>query len=415
MQYPVDMLAYAFDRSPDETILVLITAEPSFSYALSFLRLRQYRVVLIAPETEDTLRLLSQASLSFNWSQEDNEASGAEAQPISHKASGSSESRYPRRPNSTVPSTGRSTSSSSNGTYAEKPSLVDKTPDVNLEDYLPQRQASDSIQPSELALPPNPNSGHEDAFHRNPTAFLPESLPQDSTGLQQSQGSNPHPGRLGGTTEMEEDNNNCPTPTRPQWFNPLPQAPPTSPEYSQEIPTPSHSGLSPQSTYYTYQLVNQPEPHPSAYCPTSPGSQSNTASQRMDYQHAYKTYPDAYGWYGSQPNGSVVSDTEDNIALYPGSSNTTTGPEQETSAAPDHPAIEAGFSILLDVLRHLKANGYPRPLRSYVGMQITARDKKAYQRVGTTKFAQYTAKAEKLGLITMGGQMANAWIALNEP
>ncbi|TEB36147.1 hypothetical protein FA13DRAFT_1706418 [Coprinellus micaceus] len=63
----VDMLGYALDRSPNETVLILITAEPSFSYSLAFLRMRNYRVVLLAPESESTLSLISQTPSCFNW------------------------------------------------------------------------------------------------------------------------------------------------------------------------------------------------------------------------------------------------------------------------------------------------------------------------------------------------------------
>ncbi|KAL6309093.1 NYN domain-containing protein [Sparassis latifolia] len=61
----VDMLTYAID-TPAPATLVLITGDRDFVYAVSVLRLRKYRVVLVAPNTTHT-SLRSQASEVLDW------------------------------------------------------------------------------------------------------------------------------------------------------------------------------------------------------------------------------------------------------------------------------------------------------------------------------------------------------------
>ncbi|KAF5324718.1 hypothetical protein D9611_004321 [Ephemerocybe angulata] len=65
----VDLLAYAFDRPIDTTVLILISADPSLSYALSVLRLRSHTTVIITPpDTKPDLWM--QATLCFDWNTE---------------------------------------------------------------------------------------------------------------------------------------------------------------------------------------------------------------------------------------------------------------------------------------------------------------------------------------------------------
>ena len=58
-------MAHALDNSASST-LVLISGDRLLAYALSILRLRCYRVVVIAPDTAHP-SILAHASLSFNW------------------------------------------------------------------------------------------------------------------------------------------------------------------------------------------------------------------------------------------------------------------------------------------------------------------------------------------------------------
>ncbi|KIJ69488.1 hypothetical protein HYDPIDRAFT_106117 [Hydnomerulius pinastri MD-312] len=64
----VDMLAFAVDHSAPATV-VLITGDRDYAYAVSTLRLRKYKVVLIVPSSPHIPTCLeSQASLAIDWS-----------------------------------------------------------------------------------------------------------------------------------------------------------------------------------------------------------------------------------------------------------------------------------------------------------------------------------------------------------
>lgn len=65
MSFAVDLIAHAVDNSASST-LVLISGDRVLAYALSILRLRCYRVVVIAPDAAHP-SILAHASLSFNW------------------------------------------------------------------------------------------------------------------------------------------------------------------------------------------------------------------------------------------------------------------------------------------------------------------------------------------------------------
>ena len=62
---PVDIITHAIDFSPPSTI-ILISGDRDFSYAVSTMRLRNYRVVLLAPTAAHS-SLRAQASVVYEW------------------------------------------------------------------------------------------------------------------------------------------------------------------------------------------------------------------------------------------------------------------------------------------------------------------------------------------------------------
>ncbi|KAJ4488216.1 NYN domain-containing protein [Lentinula aciculospora] len=64
-----DVLTFAMDNPyPSTTTIMLISNEREFAYALSILRLRMYRVIVVAPMLpRPHISLKSQASFFFNW------------------------------------------------------------------------------------------------------------------------------------------------------------------------------------------------------------------------------------------------------------------------------------------------------------------------------------------------------------
>lgn len=64
---PVDLLAFAIDNPAPATI-ILISGDRDFAYAVSVLRLRHYRVVIVAPTVPSPhISLKSQASIFLEW------------------------------------------------------------------------------------------------------------------------------------------------------------------------------------------------------------------------------------------------------------------------------------------------------------------------------------------------------------
>ncbi|KZP20884.1 hypothetical protein FIBSPDRAFT_699502, partial [Athelia psychrophila] len=61
----VDMLAFAIDN-PTPSTVILVSGDRDFAYAVSMLRLRRYRVVIIAPPAIH-ISLKAQASVLFDW------------------------------------------------------------------------------------------------------------------------------------------------------------------------------------------------------------------------------------------------------------------------------------------------------------------------------------------------------------
>ncbi|KDQ59463.1 hypothetical protein JAAARDRAFT_621930, partial [Jaapia argillacea MUCL 33604] len=63
------MLAYAIDRPPPATVVV-ISGDRDFAYAISVLRLRRYRLAVIAPSTNGHCSLKYLASRVVDWDSE---------------------------------------------------------------------------------------------------------------------------------------------------------------------------------------------------------------------------------------------------------------------------------------------------------------------------------------------------------
>ncbi|KAI0721520.1 hypothetical protein C8T65DRAFT_199576 [Cerioporus squamosus] len=101
IHYPllVDMLTYAIDNPAPATI-VLISGDRDFVYAVSVLRLRRYRVVLVAPNTAHA-SLKSQATTVLDWEADIMRRPTVRPQTLeaSHVASVETlQQRSPRRP-----------------------------------------------------------------------------------------------------------------------------------------------------------------------------------------------------------------------------------------------------------------------------------------------------------------------------
>ncbi|GJE97096.1 NYN domain-containing protein [Phanerochaete sordida] len=70
------------------------------------------------------------------------------------------------------------------------------------------------------------------------------------------------------------------------------------------------------------------------------------------------------------------------------------------------------FQSLIDILDSARRVGQTQLLRSHVAIQLTKRNERVYHTAGVTKFREFAALAAKFGIVELGGQEGNAWIAL---
>ena len=73
--------------------------------------------------------------------------------------------------------------------------------------------------------------------------------------------------------------------------------------------------------------------------------------------------------------------------------------------------IPTTFVILVQTLQAHRAKGVARPLRTTVALEI-AKGGATYKNAGVDKFSQYTALAEKQGIIELGVLQTTAWMSL---
>ena len=88
--------------------------------------------------------------------------------------------------------------------------------------------------------------------------------------------------------------------------------------------------------------------------------------------------------------------------------------KKPTKPAPKPPPVPDKFKVLVECLKSYRSKGIIQPLRSQIATEI-AQNGITYRRAGVTRFSEYTAIAEKEGIIVLGGWKGTAWIALLEP
>ena len=100
-------------------------------------------------------------------------------------------------------------------------------------------------------------------------------------------------------------------------------------------------------------------------------------------------------------------------------------PSSESPSAPSTTNVESHkhddserpmwimFKPLIHVLLATRARGILRPSRSIIAVDLVKSDSLAYRRAGVTRFKDYTAMAERAGIIELGSKEADAWIALH--
>ncbi|KAH9951356.1 NYN domain-containing protein [Amylocystis lapponica] len=171
----VDMLTYAID-TPAPATIILISGDRDFVYAVSVLRFRRYRVVLLAPgKTHASLK--AQASEVLHW---DVDVLGKE--PVSARCGLQSTPRAPDEPPSNLHRRNSSVPSVLPAASAPRPTPI-----------MPLRESVPKSAPSVMS----PASGHQNSSSEPPSKLgiadrmapqpAPQTLPQVTGGFAEPQ------------------------------------------------------------------------------------------------------------------------------------------------------------------------------------------------------------------------------------
>ena len=388
----MDMLAHAIDTPPPASI-ILVSGDRDFAYAVSTLRLRRYRVVVIsAGEVPVHPSLKAHASVFLDWHADvllakivdesrhfHLRSTGDEARSL---ATSSPSRRYPR-----------STSPFSVGQrfmdHIQHDTHMPRGSGAALERGL---QESNTAASSNRSLSPN-DSRVVEAQSPTPTLRAPsrtESAPatvcSSSEILPQS--------RVFTTSSTRHDfNDNKSTPATlpigPQapskastYFLPSPQIKSAQELKSGNMIIDHLSTLLPDSTSFSVQYPHQPLP------PGVPISTSN-ASVSPYFENVKPASPVA----------SVMSTVD-------------SSKERPTATVRPSKSIPPGFEPLVQRLEIYRSQGVLRPYRSNMAVELATHANEVYRRVGAKRFGQYANMAVKAGIVELGGREGGAWIAL---
>ena len=117
---------------------------------------------------------------------------------------------------------------------------------------------------------------------------------------------------------------------------------------------------------------------------------------------AFSRAPDTHD-RSSPRSESVLSSS-----TFPSTPSTTTGSHES-----ERRQAWTMFKPLIHFLLAARESGITHPSRSTIASDLVQSDKQVYQRAGVLRFREYTALAEQVGIIELGGREADAWIALH--
>ncbi|TBU50101.1 NYN domain-containing protein [Dichomitus squalens] len=444
----VDMLTYAIDNPAPATI-VLISGDRDFVYAVSVLRLRRYRVVLVAPNCAHA-SLKSQASAVLNWETDimgktnprpqtldaPNSCSDDAPQRSPRRTSFGSQlphftAKHARRPSfktntpitPVTPDTGGGQGDSFfGGRHLRNPSIVTTVECFVADTHLHGRMESISTQPpipdivdfiqdikgAELRLP---------APDDEPSAYVSHILQTSATLLAPVSAANP---TSAPPSSRDSTNGAEPASAPPDRLNAPPLIAPEPiafPRLAFEEPILRPATVEPLSRVPS-------ESSQSSVSGSAVSSSSGDLLRTPDYvlAEALDVTPPTPAL---DVDESPITPIADPVQALP-----PTAQEEPTPHSPPVVVVEITapvpppvsfapnavpssiphyFHPLVKALEESRMSGSPRPLRSWVGLKIP---RGIYTQANVPKFKQYAAAAEQAGLVELGGVQSSAWISL---
>ena len=407
------MLAYAIDNPAPSTI-VLISGDRDFAYALSILRFRRYRIVLIPlPNAHQSLR--AQASISFDWVSEVLEPvdPALSNQPTSpHRRKISSPPAHDKFYSDSMGHNRHKPSSSLfQGSYDEK--------SANSVEFMNNFQ--DETRCTEIPRTPSKH----DAKHDSLPPYLDRLLAASSMGLSNGPET---PARV-----VHSPVGSCHTyPKGSMQTSLATTACSSESDFSSSttltetcpLQALQKSRLMETSCRPDLLCENLPLIHESSLISHQQGSPSPTNATQclssVDQMAVDDNHPCSPP---AQPPAANVTAkaTAPTPSLIPPSStlsSATVSAITQISAkppqSPPFPVVPDIFKILIQSLKSHRSKGNLRPLRSTIALEVACNGT-TYRQAGVLKFGQYVAMAEKAGIVEMGGSESTAWIGLKAP
>ena len=390
------MLAYAIDNVAPSTI-VLISGDRDFAYALSILRFRRYRIVLITlPNAHRSLR--AQASISYDWVSEILESVDSTLlnQPV--------EPTTPRRGKLSSPPAHDKFYSDSTGSSSLFQDSYDEKATVEF-----MNNFRDGTRCTENSR--TPSSSKHDAKHDSLPPYLERHLAASSSSLALNNGPQTNgriytplatiPCHYGSESNFASRT----TQTQTRLLQAVQESRIMEPSCHLDV-------LSENSP-----LIRESSPLSHQQGPFSPINATRPLSSvdriAVDHNH----HPDSQK---SPPANVTAKVTAPTPSLMPPSSTlssaTLSSITQISTNRRQAPPITVPdkFKILIRCLKIHRSKGNCRSLRSELSSEI-AQNGTTYQLAGVSTFGEYVVMAEKAGIVELGGSDSNAWITLKAP
>ena len=391
------MLAHAIDNAAPSTI-VLISGDRDFAYALSILRFRRYRIVLITHSNAHP-SLRSQASFSFDWVSE-------VLEPVDPTLSNQPTSPPTRRGKMSSPPAHDKFHSDSMGHNRLNPSSSESYDErfANSVDFMSNFQ--DEKRCTEIPRTPSKHGAKRD--------FLPPYLERQLAASSMA---------LNIGLEVPARAVHSPVASCYTYPNGSTKTPLATTACSSE------SNFSSRTTQTQTRLLQalresrlmETSCHPDVLCEDLIQESSPLSHQQglPSPSVGRMTVGDIHPVSTQSPPANVTAKvTAPTLSLIRPSStlrSATVSAIAQFSANPPQPtsstAVPDKFKILIRCLKTLRSRGNLRPLRCHISSEI-AQNGTTYQLAGVSSFGEYLVMAEKAGIVELGGSEPTAWIAL---
>ncbi|KAG5645015.1 hypothetical protein DXG03_007292 [Asterophora parasitica] len=371
----VDMLAHAIDNPAPYTI-ILISGDRDFAYAVSILRLRRYRVVIISLRGVHT-SLKVQSSVFLDWNDD----------VLGFKVA---DDYLSPRTGPVPPSGERLLSSSDIRRFG-----ANEFPDIDIMQHL------------------HPKAYDTDTSGRATTSATREATADFTTVYSHS--------RTPSSRRSDDEDEVSGPLLRP-------------PSRTQSYPAALYADdPSPTPTVVNSAVLNGPSTKPNralkgaSFAQTtstkSPRAASTPVSSEMQnlapVPHSTPIIRDAPLIHPATPlNQEVIAHQFPSISLAETSTLMAKSPyvvpngTLPTIVSLESKVVPPLFKFLVQRLEFHRSKGFPRPFRSGIAVELSTQDNTLYRRAGVERFGQYVALAEKAGIVELGGKEGGAWIAL---